>query len=405
MAPTGATSTLPATPTASPPLLQPQGTSGFEGDEFSNNLFSDLAPLLTLFGEQVTKQFLSMSMGWADNILLGMGPLGIITTVVSAIRVGGVRKLKALIGRARESPATAEQEILSSTSNNVCELWNGNEIVRQLGKCKTTEFVMFTSQDGEIQLADLPHSVHNGWLKLEGSESFYSSDKAEALSLQSPNIALNMDRAIASDRELGVWTALGVILQFMALIIPAVVTYHWKWQKGTTSIQAYAYPCFLAGSCLVTIGIILCSYVIEATTTETTFVPCDDEQNKKPLKIFRLQIGCTVGDQQFPSCVILNPKDNRIIRTSRLLPGSNKKTLTWAGLSSFLTIVGFICQFVGLRSLHWSATIIQLGVTLFMTGVRSWVRRGLAHDIKSINLNLDVTNLDRLALEIGERCL
>ena len=27
------------------------------GDEFSNNLFSDLAPLLTLFGEQVSKQF------------------------------------------------------------------------------------------------------------------------------------------------------------------------------------------------------------------------------------------------------------------------------------------------------------------------------------------------------------
>ena len=71
----------------------------FSGDEFSNNLFSDLAPLLTLFGEQVTKQFLSMSLGWADNILLGMGPLGIMTIIVSAIRVGGVRQLKALVGR------------------------------------------------------------------------------------------------------------------------------------------------------------------------------------------------------------------------------------------------------------------------------------------------------------------
>src|SRR5690606_21165493 len=29
--------------------------------EFSNSFFSDLAPLLTLFGEQVTKQFLSQS--------------------------------------------------------------------------------------------------------------------------------------------------------------------------------------------------------------------------------------------------------------------------------------------------------------------------------------------------------
>ena len=78
---------------------EPNGSSDFPGDEFANNLFSDLAPLLTLFGEQVTKQFLSMSMGWADNVLLAMGPLGILTVVVSAIRVGGVRQLKALVGR------------------------------------------------------------------------------------------------------------------------------------------------------------------------------------------------------------------------------------------------------------------------------------------------------------------
>lgn len=46
------------------------------GDDFSNNLFSDLAPLLTLFGEQVANQFLSQSMGWADNIIFAMAPLG-----------------------------------------------------------------------------------------------------------------------------------------------------------------------------------------------------------------------------------------------------------------------------------------------------------------------------------------
>ncbi|KAJ4183328.1 hypothetical protein NW755_009819 [Fusarium falciforme] len=67
--------------------MAPTTSDEFEGHDFSNNLFSDLAPLLTLFGEQVTKQFLSMSMGWADNVLLAMGPLGIITTIVSAIRV------------------------------------------------------------------------------------------------------------------------------------------------------------------------------------------------------------------------------------------------------------------------------------------------------------------------------
>lgn len=40
-----------------------------------------------------------MSLGWADNILLAMGPLGIMAVIVSAIRVGGVRQLKAIVGR------------------------------------------------------------------------------------------------------------------------------------------------------------------------------------------------------------------------------------------------------------------------------------------------------------------
>lgn len=72
-------------------------------------------------------------MGWADNIILAMAPLGIITAIVGAIRVGGPSWLKAIIGRARESRAVAEAELMSSTSNDVCELWNGQEIVRVMG--------------------------------------------------------------------------------------------------------------------------------------------------------------------------------------------------------------------------------------------------------------------------------
>jgi hypothetical protein len=92
---------MAATVTANATSPRPTG-QGFGDDEFSNNLFSDLAPLLTLFGEQVTKQFLSMSMGWLDDVLLAMGPLGIMTVIVSAIRVGGVKILKAFVGRSVE---------------------------------------------------------------------------------------------------------------------------------------------------------------------------------------------------------------------------------------------------------------------------------------------------------------
>ncbi|KAI4924276.1 uncharacterized protein J4E92_007357 [Alternaria infectoria] len=128
----------------------PTLSSGFAGEEFINNLGSDLAPLLTLFGEQVTKQFLSMSLGWADHILLAVGPLGIITTVVSAVRVSNVRVLKAIIGRAREKLATAELELLSSTSDATSELWTEEGIVRQPGHATILEMVAYKSKSAKM---------------------------------------------------------------------------------------------------------------------------------------------------------------------------------------------------------------------------------------------------------------
>jgi len=87
-------------------------------------------------------------MGWADNIILAMAPLGIITAVIGAIRVGGPPWLKAIIGRARESRAVAESELMSSTSNEVCELWNGGEVVRVMGAGPIREFIFLLPEEG-----------------------------------------------------------------------------------------------------------------------------------------------------------------------------------------------------------------------------------------------------------------
>ncbi|KAF2677593.1 hypothetical protein K458DRAFT_436516 [Lentithecium fluviatile CBS 122367] len=83
-----------------------------------------------------------MSLGWADNVLLAVGPIGIMTIVVSAVRVRGTRRLRALVGRSRESKATGELELLTSTSEDVCEMWNGNEVVRAIGVPHTKEEII-----------------------------------------------------------------------------------------------------------------------------------------------------------------------------------------------------------------------------------------------------------------------
>lgn len=117
-----------------------------DGDSFANNLFSDLAPILALFGEQVAKQFLSESTGWADNILFAMGPLGIITGIVSAVRVAGGPFLKAIVGRGKEGQAQVELELMSSNSPDVGEMWNGQAIVRVLGAPSIFELVYAPDQ-------------------------------------------------------------------------------------------------------------------------------------------------------------------------------------------------------------------------------------------------------------------
>ncbi|OHE90617.1 hypothetical protein CORC01_14082 [Colletotrichum orchidophilum] len=146
-------------------LLRARCVSADDGDDFANNLFSDLAPLLALFGERVTMQFMSGAMGWADNIILAMAPLGIITAIVAAIRVGGPSWLKAVIGRARGNLAVAEAELMSSTSQEVCELWNGQEIVRCMGSPSVVEFICLlpTKGDGiaKIEVESLRKAFNN----------------------------------------------------------------------------------------------------------------------------------------------------------------------------------------------------------------------------------------------------
>lgn len=72
-----------------------------------------------------------------------MVPLGIITAIIGAIRVSGPPWARAFIGRARETRATAELELLSSTSREVCEVFNGRGVVRTLGTPKLTQLIIF----------------------------------------------------------------------------------------------------------------------------------------------------------------------------------------------------------------------------------------------------------------------
>lgn len=96
-------------------------------------------------------QFMSQALGLTDCILMAVAPLGIITIVVSAIRVGGPTWLKAIIGRARENLSGAEIELMSSTSKEACELWNGRNVVRCPGSADIRQFICLTTGSANTQ--------------------------------------------------------------------------------------------------------------------------------------------------------------------------------------------------------------------------------------------------------------
>ncbi|KAL4862741.1 hypothetical protein BDV12DRAFT_39237 [Aspergillus spectabilis] len=358
--------------------------SEFDGSDFSNNLFSNLAPLLTLFGEQVTKQFLSQAMGYGDDIILAIAPLGIITCVVSAIRVGGRKWLKALVGRARESRATAEMEIMCSTSDAVCELWSGAEIVRERGGPQTKEFI-YRPVDKSTKLTelidskivyDLRTACEEGFMTIRQSSRGISRwlqpnapplidphrraiDCAIRLMQQAPNLTLNITKAIKSPLATWAFAALGIAIQLAVLVIASLVTYHWQLAENGYSVVQYGFPLFLIGSVLLCAGIFLCSYIIESITEETDF---DLVEHKNDTRIVRIQCACTVGDQHFGSYAIMNEKGNTTLRTSRINGTPDFSLLSI--VATCLSLGRYILQFVGLRAMHWSVAGVLLSLSL-----------------------------------------
>jgi len=419
-------------------LALPPGALATNGVDFSNNLFSDLGPVLALFGEQVTRQFMSQSMSWLEDVIFAMAPLGIITAIISAVRVGGPNWLKAVVGRARESEAVVEFELMSSTSHEVCELWNGKAIVRVMGSPDIAEILYFedmandkdkcglftleaairagllrdakeTRKGGSTRAEENPPvtAINRGapdtkkkvfsrifsWISSKSSTTSWDSASADVENATSgptargsaPNISLNVGKTKGRG-ELWLFAILGLLLQFGSLIFIGITHYHPKINLKEGENSGYAYPLMASGTLFLVMGMMACSHVVQASSVEITWVA------KKPFRILWLQKSATVNDQLFGSYALsLDGESNTLTTSRRKYPHSSKhpsstKSTFAAALSfqnltivgSFISLAGFVTQFVGIRALHWSASIAQLVVTLVMTVARTWIRRNMS---------------------------
>ncbi|KAM0435852.1 hypothetical protein ACHAPT_002743 [Fusarium lateritium] len=308
-------------------LLLPTAAAADDA-EFAFNLFSDIAPILALFGDQFARQFMSESLTWLDHLIFAMVPLGIITSITGAIRVQGSPILRAFIGRAKENRALAELELMSLTSEEVCELFNGKSIVRAMGKPKIAQFLIFPVEydrlqreyaklDKEGHIADETaaepgdgldqscgiHSLQTVTPSLMNCKDYHSRSYLLAQDFLkrlfrnrrgdeedkpgeppqkgtpeipgSPNLQLNLSsdhfkkRRIKRSYQLFLAGVGAVILQAGLIAIAGVVALRLS-NGGSDFLESkdYGFPCYTAGSILLCIGTGLCSFIVEQKTCE-----------------------------------------------------------------------------------------------------------------------------------------
>ncbi|KAK2016917.1 hypothetical protein LZ32DRAFT_523896, partial [Colletotrichum eremochloae] len=381
-------------------------------DDFANNLATDLAPILALFGEQVTKQFLSESTTMWDNFIFAMAPLGVITAVVSAIRVCGGPSLRAFIGRAQEGGGIAEAELCSSTSRDVCEMYHNGAIVRVFGRPKILEIIHDHKEANEEEDGQpFGDDIEAPQQSTSARTTLGSEDDEDSIKFApNPNLSFNIGIRRPSKYVPLLAAAATFLAQASVLVLGGLVT-SWGWKKEEEVPPAWAFPLMSLGIVLLCGGMFFCAFLVENSTKERVFhrKNCDEgtENRKSKLpksSIYVVQPGNqTIGDQTFDSFLFddsTNPINQYI--TSWKTQHSSDELRVW--LATAMTVSGFVLQFVGLRAMHSVVSVLQLGVILFASIIRASLRTqrlrredNLLHDRPD---EVEGHELDFLALHI-----
>ena len=207
-----------------------------------------------------------------------------------------------------------------------------------------------------------------------------------------PNLTLNVQNQVGRG-ELYAIVALGIILQLGVVVFSGFATYHLTLRKDENPVAGYAFPCTAIGTLLLVAGILTCAYVVETSTTESRYRPAAG----KAARIVWLQRSGTVNDQAFEPFAVFPESAQLLVTTSRR---AREPKHVAATIGTMVSICGFVAQFVGLRGMHWSAPLAQLGATVVMTILRTWVRRNLAKPLRSQPL-VPGHEMDWLAMTLG----
>lgn len=359
------------------------GVNANELSDFSNNLATDIGPLLVLFGESMTRQYLSESTRFRDYFIFAMAPIGIITAMVSAIRVCGHPSLRAFVGRSQEGDGVVEAELCTSTSRDVCELFNKGGITRLLGRPRILELVYVPgpkAQDPSFAADRAGLFLFRHYLEAHRDQDTCEwtrmSDNASLSFAPKPNLSLNVGIKTWPDWVFYVVASVGFVLQAGVLALAGIGVWVLQWNLNKASTPAsgnYAPIMFITGTLLMCVGVWACAALIGETTHELRYErKCESEQNSR---LLWLQPGPQkIGDQSFDPFAYFDKEDNPLRRWTSSTKDFDEKFEVYTLFAVSAVLVGYIVQFIGLRGMKAWVSIAQLGITVVMSILRGLLR-------------------------------
>ncbi|KAK3298463.1 uncharacterized protein B0H64DRAFT_354020, partial [Chaetomium fimeti] len=370
--------------------------------DFSNNLATDIGPLLALFGESMTRQYLSESTSFLDYFIFAMAPIGILTAIVSTIRVCGHSSLRAFIGRSQEGDGVVEAELCTSTSRDVCELFNRGGITRVLGRPKIIELVYDAGYntpppgyvDDKAGLFLFQHYLQkyansNGetlgsdWRRVKRRANSSDQGTTHSSFATHPNISLNVGIVKRPDWVFNTVAAIGFVLQAGVITLAGAGVWILRWDlnegDGPAATINYAPSMYIIGTALMCGGMWSCAALIGQTTREVRFERVSrDQAAHSQSRLIWLQPGPQlIGDQSF------DPFAHIEDTTKPLRMWTSSKKEDWDKVSHFelytfvavlAVVIGYIIQFIGLRGMKAWISLTQLGITIVMSLLRGSLR-------------------------------
>ena len=145
-----------------------------------SDLISGVAPLVMLVGERVTKQHLRESMTRVEYYMLGASPLGLVTSMVSMLRLASIPFVARLIGRSDEFIRDACKEITPVNTGDVTSVLSMGIVQRGSSEIHDATVTRLHVQEFIATFSFLRHQVAKARSYMDRMDRAYSGSEEKA---------------------------------------------------------------------------------------------------------------------------------------------------------------------------------------------------------------------------------